>query len=51
VMGILCLKGQGIWEDELPVALNCLGNEALESKGKGNTLIIKNDSSFSDHIS
>lgn len=51
VTGLLCLKGQGIWEDELPVTLDWPGNEALESKGKWNTLIIKTDSSFSDHIS
>lgn len=29
VTSMLYLKGQGSWEGELPVTLNCPGNEAL----------------------
>lgn len=29
VTGILCLKGQGNWEGELPITLDCPGDEAL----------------------
>lgn len=34
VTGTFYLKGQGIWEAELPITVSCPGNEALESKGK-----------------